>query len=339
MISFKTYVKVLLSIIGMIFISVLFVDLLQDPLNGDLTRIGKFSENDYGWNKPSSKLAGEPNLKGKINQHYDVIILGDSFSHEPSSWSKILSLSTNLNIGQFHTNQYPNVFEFINILKSNNNLPKVFIYESVERALKSRLKKFNECPTQNIQYSNISAIEYSIMDLMEVPYLRNSKQRVDDVGFTLQYIKANLWDNHGKVNKFKLNKSFIFSNLKSDKILVYSDDLITTSWTNEDQIQEWTRAVTTGDLDDDGDREVIVGDYDNNIYVFEHLSNNTYKRAFKSHNLNHSESTTLSPYLCEELAGIEGDFTRGSKFIILFEFAEPPNINVLMNRINLNINP
>jgi len=34
---------------------------------------------------------------------------------------------------------------------------------------------------------------------------------------------------------------------------------------------------------------------------------------------------------------IEGDYTKGSKFIILFEFAEPPTINGLMKELNLNI--
>lgn len=34
---------------------------------------------------------------------------------------------------------------------------------------------------------------------------------------------------------------------------------------------------------------------------------------------------------------IEGDYTKGSKFIILFELAEPPNINGLMNKLKLNI--
>lgn len=34
---------------------------------------------------------------------------------------------------------------------------------------------------------------------------------------------------------------------------------------------------------------------------------------------------------------IEGDYTKGSKFIILFELAEPPTINEWMNELNLNI--
>jgi len=34
---------------------------------------------------------------------------------------------------------------------------------------------------------------------------------------------------------------------------------------------------------------------------------------------------------------IEGDYTKGSKFIILFELTEPPNTKPLMNRLDLNI--
>lgn len=85
---------------------------------------------------------------------------------------------------------------------------------------------------------------------------------------------------------------------------------MTTSWSNDDQVEDWTRTLDIADLDSDGNQEVIVGDFDNNIYVFEHITNNTYKRAFKSHDLNHTVQTTKSPYLFEDLAGIEGNFTQ-----------------------------
>ncbi|MHA2362553.1 MAG: lamin tail domain-containing protein [Candidatus Hodarchaeales archaeon] len=85
---------------------------------------------------------------------------------------------------------------------------------------------------------------------------------------------------------------------------------LTTSWTNADKQSEWTRTLATSDLDLDGNKEIIVGDFDNNIYVFEHMFNNTYKRAFKSHNLNHTRETSISPYLFEELAGIPGEFSE-----------------------------
>jgi hypothetical protein len=83
-----------------------------------------------------------------------------------------------------------------------------------------------------------------------------------------------------------------------------------TSWSNKDEIKEWTQSLATADIDNDGKKEVIVGDYDNNVYAFEHLSNNTYKNMFKSDDLNHTETTDLSPFLFEELAGISGNFSR-----------------------------
>ena len=84
----------------------------------------------------------------------------------------------------------------------------------------------------------------------------------------------------------------------------------TISWSNRDEVRDWTQALVTADIDNDGRKEVITGDYDNNVYSFEHLSNNTYKMAFKSDDLNHTELTSLSPYLFQDLAGISGNFSR-----------------------------
>jgi hypothetical protein len=82
------------------------------------------------------------------------------------------------------------------------------------------------------------------------------------------------------------------------------------SWSNEDELKQWTLAMTASDLDEDGMNEIIVGDFDNNIYVFEHMTNNTYKRAFRSFDINRSLETSLSPYAWEQFEGISGNFTR-----------------------------
>lgn len=82
------------------------------------------------------------------------------------------------------------------------------------------------------------------------------------------------------------------------------------TWNNEDDLDEWTLTVKTGDVDNDGKNEVIVGDFDNNLYVFEHLTNNTYKRAFRSFDFNHTVESDESPYAWQELAGLSGNFSR-----------------------------
>ncbi len=82
------------------------------------------------------------------------------------------------------------------------------------------------------------------------------------------------------------------------------------TWNNEAQLNDWTLSMSTADLDEDGYNEVIVGDFDNNIYVFEHLNNNTYGRAYKSEDINRTILTDKSPYANEQFGGISGEFYR-----------------------------
>jgi hypothetical protein len=82
------------------------------------------------------------------------------------------------------------------------------------------------------------------------------------------------------------------------------------SWSNNDELDGWTLTIGSGDLDGDGKGELIVGDYDNNVYVFENMVNNTYKRMYQTFDLCHNETTDESPYYHEELEGISGTFMR-----------------------------
>ncbi len=82
------------------------------------------------------------------------------------------------------------------------------------------------------------------------------------------------------------------------------------TWTSEAELERWTLTIETGDLDQDGRGEVIIGDFDNNLYVFEHLTNNTYKRAYRSQDITHTELSTQSPYAWDQLEGVSGTFYR-----------------------------
>ncbi|MFX0084926.1 MAG: hypothetical protein ACFFAU_04565, partial [Candidatus Hodarchaeota archaeon] len=82
------------------------------------------------------------------------------------------------------------------------------------------------------------------------------------------------------------------------------------TWNTEAELARWTLSIKTGDMDQDGRNEVIIGDYDNNLYVFEHLTNNTYKRAYRGKDLTHKELSLTSPYAYEQLEGVSGTFYR-----------------------------
>lgn len=82
------------------------------------------------------------------------------------------------------------------------------------------------------------------------------------------------------------------------------------TWDNSRELEGWTLSMSTADLDEDGKNEVVVGDFNNNIYVFEHLSNNTFKRAFRSFDVNRTVQSDQSPYAHNQFGGINGTFFR-----------------------------
>jgi hypothetical protein len=90
---------------------------------------------------------------------------------------------------------------------------------------------------------------------------------------------------------------------------------ISKSWDNLFELSNWTLALTGGNLDLDNQNEVIIADFDNNVYVFEHLLNNTYKRAYKTPDLVQLEETDYSPFRWEDLPGVEAQLSPFGKFV------------------------
>ncbi|MFW9990810.1 MAG: lamin tail domain-containing protein [Candidatus Odinarchaeota archaeon] len=83
------------------------------------------------------------------------------------------------------------------------------------------------------------------------------------------------------------------------------------SWSNSLELEGWTKTLSVSyHLDGDDNGEIVVADFDNNVYVFEHLVENTYKIAYKTQDLNHTLLTDYSPYAFQELEGIPGTFER-----------------------------
>ena len=117
-----------------------------EPIEGDLTRIGKYSERDFGWNADQVPIAVRAN--GKVVKSPDVAVLGDSFS-AGNIWQSALAQQTGLNTQSFNYSQNECIGAWADIAARNPATGTVVI-ETVERAFVSRFKDVTSCSGTSI---------------------------------------------------------------------------------------------------------------------------------------------------------------------------------------------
>lgn len=65
----------------------LILALTQEPLRGDLTRLGGYTENRYGWTDPQRRFV-PPLVSFGYDRPHDIVIVGDSFSSNPDLYGQ-----------------------------------------------------------------------------------------------------------------------------------------------------------------------------------------------------------------------------------------------------------
>ena len=55
--SHKKYNLILLIPLGILFAVLISLAMWVEPIEGDLTRLGGFTENDFGWNDPQQQFS------------------------------------------------------------------------------------------------------------------------------------------------------------------------------------------------------------------------------------------------------------------------------------------
>lgn len=217
-----------------------------EPYSGDLTRIGAFQENEYGWNHYQKKFKSSHYKIGKnLNEYdgyYDIVTIGDSFSvNESQSWQNYLSLSCNASIITFHRRS----LNITDLLKSNQfkmTPPKLVIFEVVEHGIQTALhdidtgRQLEEDNENENQISlNFQNIDFSM--LME-SYEREKTNKFS-MDTAIHYIKSNIKQMLGSrikaIPKVIETKETLFSNHHSDSVLFYHLDNLKESI----GIEEW----------------------------------------------------------------------------------------------------
>ena len=221
-----------------------------EPLWGDLTRIGWRTENDYGWTQP--KLHFEPLAAeiGRLDRHYDVVAIGDSFTgespwHPGTTWPHFLAHDTGLRVGIFDSDD-----DLIGRLLASPGFqadpPAVVIYEIVERNFIPGHPSApgDACPVAPDPPPPALALQLDGSAPMPDMRPRSRPWSELPVSYGLAYLEQNLRRaviGHETTNSVAigLTRSGLFSSRLDRSLLVYGEDFNKVGWTE----QRWRDAA------------------------------------------------------------------------------------------------
>ncbi len=235
MAGFRTYNGVLLGIVGAVALTIAVVSLHLEPLWGDLTRIGGYRENDFGWREPMAyfpeKLFAYGASLEDYDQDYDVIVIGDSFSERSRrpAWQNYWVAQTGLSLLSF-TRDDVSLSELRASGAYRAHPPRILIYEFVERSLGfDHRGTMVAVPFTDAARSWVP-VETSPRSVSLVKRSRE-RRRAIDLNEASNYLYKVILRRLGGINPTKavaldLSRRGLFSSRVSDRLLIYDDDLL-----------------------------------------------------------------------------------------------------------------
>lgn len=139
----KVWLRIFLT--GYLVLMVLWIISLTSPVPyGDLTRIGRLSERDFGWRDPPP-VVPPALLVGSPVQDADIMVIGDSFSMT-FRWQSQL-VKAGYRVTTSYWGQYANALcgDFDEWVQRSGFKGKLIIAESVERLLDQRTRDSAKC--------------------------------------------------------------------------------------------------------------------------------------------------------------------------------------------------
>ena len=206
-----------------------------EPLHGDLTRLGWKSEYLFGPNISESYFENAISKRATLGDYYDVVVIGDSFSNtEPfaSLWHNYLSENTGLSVGVFHLSQL-DLCTYLKSKEFSETPPLFLIYQTVERAMKSRLSN-PMCVGASVATYQGDVVKKTVAStqVQSISHSRDKNPYIN-IGYGLKFYYRQLFPTKDVVVQ-EMTVTDLFSNRHSDKILFYKDDLLKKSWTATD---------------------------------------------------------------------------------------------------------
>lgn len=209
------------------FIVAIPLALYFEPLSGDLTRIGYWSERDYGWKKSQPEVLVRGN--GVETQNPQVLVLGDSFSSH-NIWQSYLASSRQLEILSFDYKQVGCVENWIGwVLENHSSNSQTIVLELVERGFISMFRRLDQCAKitpKPFMLANkiLSPKRPSSPLVLDAEYLIRTAFNSLRVEMSGGEIRS------GEVVNSELTTDMLFSNRNPSRLLYYFEDDSKNSW-------------------------------------------------------------------------------------------------------------
>jgi hypothetical protein len=201
-----------------------------EPIDGDLTRTGRYSERDFGGK--ASQPAIQINGNGASIEDPDVLVLGDSFALE-NVWQSVLARKLDRKILSFDYGQVGCVDNWVKYAM-NSSSAKIIVIESVERFFLSHFLEGEKCTSGKQVPFELRASTSEVNRKRWAPEL--PIRHVFSVAFnTLEMGLTDKTVVSGKVINAPINDVCgIFSNRRADRLLYFADDENKFNWSRED---------------------------------------------------------------------------------------------------------
>ena len=238
MTEYHRFNMLLLSVVALVSTILVSTSLYLEPITGNLTRVGGYSENDYGWNKPQERYAA-PLYKvntEKYKGYDDLLVLGDSFSsgNPYINWVNYFVDGTGLTAQVLHFD-HGGVERILASEDFQKTPPRYVVIESIEESVYRRFSS-SHCKLGDIEppvRENDSSLKYQRKyNTTEVRRKTNkSGLNLDTAGsYLVKAIPRAIGVNTTRAIKLKINRNDLFSSKIKDHILITESDVEKEEW-------------------------------------------------------------------------------------------------------------
>ncbi len=214
----------------------------QQDYSSDLTRVGGFAEQDYGWNGVHDSFDQQEEMvivnTGDYHSYTDIVVLGDSFSHRQGSNWLLHFINLSGFSGQVMHHQHGGIERITNAPLFKEQPPKVVIYQLIERSLHDQFHIFpTQCESQPHPAVPLPTLpeQNTSGKYTSTAIKRDTSLHYGNYQMALKQLKNRFYRAIGRSDKLKarearLSRDDFFSSRKRDHLLFYRRDAEKASW-------------------------------------------------------------------------------------------------------------